>query len=83
MSGGRAQESLLLAGSGEKKSEAVKTVGGLTFSFGLDGALAGPNRLDRLDEFRKHIRLRDGNVARAQHEFNSGASSARRFTEAT
>src|SRR6267378_1364557 len=69
MSGGRAQESLLLAGSGEKKSEAVKTMNRFAFTFGLDGALAGPNRLDRFDEFRKHIRLRDGNVARAQHEF--------------
>src|ERR1700687_1824322 len=69
MSGGRAQESLLLGGSGEKKSEAVKTVGGLTFSCGLDGALAGPNRLDRLYEFRKHIRLRDGDIAGSQNEF--------------
>src|SRR6267143_1528945 len=69
MSGGCAQESLLLAGSGEKKSEAVKTVGGLTFSCGLDGALAGPNRLDRLYQFRKHIRLRDGDIVGSQNEF--------------
>jgi len=69
MGGGRAQEILLLAGSGEKKSKAVKIVGGLTFSCGPDGALAGPNCLDRFNEFRKHIRLRNRNVVRAQHEF--------------
>src|SRR5882762_3861458 len=69
MSGGRAQESLLLAGSGEKKSEAVKTVDGLTFSFGLDGALAGAHRLNRFDEFRKHLRLCDRDIVGSQHEF--------------
>ncbi len=69
ISGGRVQEILLLAGSGKKKSEAVKSVDGFAFPCGLDGALTGAHCLDRFDEFRENIRIRTGDVVRAQHEF--------------
>src|SRR6266481_1972670 len=69
MSDGRAQEILLFAGSGKKKSETSKSVDDFAFSRRLDGALAGTNRLDRFDEFGKHVRFRDRNIVSAQHEF--------------
>src|SRR5229473_2415000 len=59
----------LLFRSGEQKRETVEAVDGFAISFGLDAALAGSHRLDRGDEFRKHVGLRDGNVVCAQHEF--------------
>ncbi len=31
--------------------------------------MAGTNRLDRFDEFGKHVRFRDRNIVSAQHEF--------------
>src|SRR6202521_3642725 len=69
MSGGRAKEILLLAGSGKKKSETSKTVDDFAFSRRPDGALAGSHRLDRFDESREHRRLRDGDIVRSQNQF--------------
>src|SRR6266513_3156756 len=69
MNGGRAQEILLLAGSGKKKSETSKTVDDFAFPRRLDDALAGSHRLDGVDESREHRRLRDGDIVRSQNQF--------------
>src|SRR6267143_1255972 len=69
MSGGRAQEMLLLAGSGKKKSETSETVDGFAFSRRLDDALAGSHRQDSVDESREHGRLRDGDIVCSQDQF--------------
>src|SRR6266705_1189152 len=45
-----AKNILLLACSGEKKRETAKHVKRFAFSFGLDRALAGTNRLDGVGE---------------------------------
>src|SRR5713226_6112432 len=59
---------LLLFRGSEKKIESSKRMDGFAFSRRFDRALAGANRLDRFDEFRKYIRLRDGNVVCAEDE---------------
>src|SRR6266513_5632585 len=69
MNGGRAQEILLLAGSGKKKSKSSKTVDGFAFSRPLDDALVGSHGLDGVDESREHRRLRDRDIMRSQNQF--------------
>src|SRR5713101_9665751 len=69
MNGGRAQEILLIAGRGKKGSESSKTVDGFAFSRRPDDALAGSHCQDSVDEFRKHIGLRDGDIVRSQNQY--------------
>src|SRR5260370_22416471 len=64
-----AKNILLLARSGEKKRETAKCVKRFAVSIGLDRALAGANRLDRVGEPGKHVRLRDGNIVRSENQF--------------
>src|SRR5260370_14664717 len=60
---------LLLASSGEKKRETAKRVKRFAFATGLDGALAGANRLDGVGEPGEHVGLRDGNIVCSANQF--------------
>src|SRR5713226_8219303 len=60
---------LLLFRGGEKKIESSKRMDGFAWPRRFDLALTGANRLDRFDEPRKHVWQRDGNVVRAEDEF--------------